>query len=561
MRKQSTRLSGALVLVVSALILASLACYSGQVPGVFEITPYYTETPLPSPETSRFEVGERTFTPREDTALFNLTVFPEPLESSGVNSKAMCLPNTTAQVLYVGLAADQKNYYLLECNGAAGWAAEDRLAGPLHFAKDDLALTLPKEGGTTVNMLDVTTFQPMFLQTCKPGSIVRILEIQAKDVDSDGVKDIFYQIECPVGNRGWVTNTDLVGPLEIDADDRALAISSEADAQGEYKLASEPAPLTEANAVEGDCQYGAVMQAQEALQVGDKVYYRMTCGDIEGWTTQEHFVGPLLYDPGMDTVIYVPAIPVFEDQLPAAEGEGEIIAVEGEETPEAEAAPTEEPLDGTALGEEVQRRVVQYIPPLYLTTQPGPAIAEGENANVVGQCVNGVVARVEEFAGLDTVYYRITCDECVEYETNADGERVCKTTETRDGWVQQLYLQGPISFVPGQRAKFADSDEVDEAGNPVALIPRVPTYIIGENTQFSGRCPLEDGVEILEVRLEKDRTRNSFSYYFKVQCQGEPASYTSVKEGDTTRYQVSWEAGSVETIEGWAAERALELIE
>jgi hypothetical protein len=48
--KRHTRITGALLLVFTSLMLASLACYSGQIPGVFELTPYHTPTPLPLAE-------------------------------------------------------------------------------------------------------------------------------------------------------------------------------------------------------------------------------------------------------------------------------------------------------------------------------------------------------------------------------------------------------------------------------------------------------------------------------------------------------------------------------
>ncbi|MBN1201834.1 MAG: hypothetical protein JXJ20_08265 [Anaerolineae bacterium] len=569
MGNKNTRISFALLMVVSSLLMASLACYSGQIPGVLELTPYYTETPLPVPENPRFDVGDEAFTAREKSPFFNLTDYPEPLDRSLTNSKAMCETNAAARVLYVGTAADGDNYYLVECGGSAGWAVENRLAGPLIFFRGELAMALAKEGARMVEMLDPSSFQPMFLQTCQPGTIVSIVDVQAQDTDDDGSKELYYQVECPPGNRGWLTNEDLFGPLEIDVGNRALAIGP-AGGGTDYQLASEPAPLTDENAISGDCPYGAVIQATEAQFVEDAVYFKVTCGEVEGWTTQDNFIGPLLYDPDSNMVIYVPPIPVFADALPE-DAQGLAVA-SVDETAEGgdEAAAGED----AAEGEEIEialRDVLQYVPPLYLAETPGPAISEGEDANVVGQCTSGGIAKIlahmgqyselQELVDLDTVYYQIECQECVETDVTADGEVVCSAYEPRQGWVSQAYLKGPITFIPGDRAIFDDTGAVDEDGNPVALIPAQPTYVVGENTRFSGRCPLEDGVEIVSVRLEKDRTRNAFSFYYEVQCTGDAAVYTEVEENNAIRNVVSFNTGHDDTVMGWATSRDMGPIE
>lgn len=78
----STRVSGALLLVVASLILASLACYSGQIPGVFELTPYYTPTPMPTPAESRLQVGDTAYAPQEmGRPFFYLSIYPEDRKS------------------------------------------------------------------------------------------------------------------------------------------------------------------------------------------------------------------------------------------------------------------------------------------------------------------------------------------------------------------------------------------------------------------------------------------------------------------------------------------------
>lgn len=556
MTQKTTRISGGLLLVLVSLLFASLACYSGQIPGVFELTPYYTETPLPPPENARFQVGDIALTSQETQSLFNLTSYPEPLQRSLINSKAMCLPNTSARVLYAGQGSDGNVYYLVECGGSAGWAVDQRLAGPLEFAIGDLALTDAAEGETQIRLLDKTNnFQPAMLLSCAPGAIVSILGIEAVDVDGDGIKDVFYNLDCGMG-PGYLTGENLAGPLELNVGNRALAIPAEGAADDTYRLASEAAPVTDENAVDGECNVGSILLTEAIQLVDDTVYYQMSCGDIEGWTTQENFVGPLLYDVDDNVVIYMPAIPVFEDELPTA-GTGDAAASDAVSSDEAagnQAAASETPVgDEIPVGEtgadaatgEEERTIVQYTPPLNLTDSPGPAVSEGDDANVVGQCLTGTAAHIEAFTGMDTVYYKLTCDECVETATDEDGNEICAQSVTHEGWAPQRYLQGPLAFMPGQHTMLDDEGDMDEDGNPVARIPLQPTYIVGSNTQLAGRCPLDEGLDIIGIRAEKDRTRNAFSFYYQVQCQGDLAT----ADGFNT--------GGADTVTGWAAERSL----
>jgi hypothetical protein len=569
--KRKTRISGALLIVVVSLLMASMACYSNQIPGVFELTPYYTPTPFPVAENARFGVLQEVLAPKESgSAFFNLTTDPEPLLDSLVNSKTMCQGNSAAQVLYAGTDSTG-TYYLVECSGSVGWTAEDRLAGPLYFATGDLALTVAAAGSQSVTILD-DNLQPMPMNpllSCKPETIVSVSEIQAADPDGDGTKDVFYRIECPVGNKGWVTNADLAGPVEMNVDDRALALSSVDAMFGDlYRLANEPAPVTDANAVEGDCYEGSILVAQEAQLIGDTVYYKMQCGEIEGWTSQDRFVGPLLYDVGEYTVIYVEPQYIFADQVPT-ELTGEVAAVGEEEGQEGDAvaeepAPVEE--EGAAPTGEEERRVVQYTPPLYLTDKPGPAVPAGDDANVVGQCNSNTAAYLEEFAALESIYYRISCDECVATETDSDGEAVCTAYETRNGWVEQKYLEGPIDYVPGQMVTFKPTSLAIEESEDGIAYARIPANLagaaaLGRYTEFSGRCPADEGVEVTGVMLEKARTSNTFSFYYQIQCTGQQASIRQVTEGGVTRPEVTYDPESEALITGFASARDLQAME
>lgn len=561
MRTRNTRISVALLLVLVSLLLASTACYSGQL-GMFELTPFYTPTPLGIPETSRFSALEQVLAPQEaGRTFFNLTVDPEQLSPSLVNSKSMCQGDSAAQVLFVGVDHNDDLYYLINCVGSVGWVAEERLAGPLMFAKDDLALTVLREGSTgqSIELLDdsfrALPFNP--LQSCKPETVVRVNDIIASDPDGDDLKDIFYQVECPTTGgplKGWVTNADLFGPVELDVDGRALAFASE----GEFQMANEPAPVSEENVVETDCAAGDILITEEVQLVDDVAYYSMTCGEDSGWVTADAFVGPLNFEEDVNVVVYVPSIPVFADDLAAQEAAA---AETDEATAEDSEDVTEEPVVDEAAAEGASgpsalgREVVEITPPLYLTENPGPAIVDGDDANVVAECSSGMVAHINEYAAADTIYYYLNCNECT---VDDAGDLIC---EERTGWGEQQYLQGPVDFVIGQQVAFEDRSSAIEEDENGVVWARIPPNIesagtIGSYTKFAGRCLQEDGLEITGIVLEKDRTRNQFSFFYAVQCTGQSSTITEEKDGSVVRPKVEYNDDET-LVTGYASGRDL----
>ncbi len=565
MRTRQTRISAALLLVLMSLLLASLACYSGQIPGVLELTPYYTPTPMGDPVDARFGVLEMVLAPQEaGRTFFNLTVDPEPLEPSLVNSKSMCQGNSSAMVLYYGLDHHDEIYYLIDCIGSVGWVSEHRLAGPLSFEVEDLALTVVPEGGMdqSVEMLD-DGFRPLPfnpLQTCKPETVVRITDVVAADPDNDSEKDIFYQIDCPTTGgplKGWVTDDNLFGPVPINVEQRALAFAPEGR---EFQLASEPAPPSADNVVEGECAEGDILVAQE-VQLGDHTtYYKMKCGEVEGWITTDMFVGPLQFNTGDNVVVFVQTMPVFADTLEVQPGdeEGDVqidddAIVEPVEDEDVVVEDTHE--RSSAQG----REVLQITPPLYLTSDPAPADPLGDDSNVVAECSSGMVAQINDYAAADTIYYYVDCNEC---EVDEDGELNC---EVRTGWAVQELLQGPVDFVIGQRVAFTERSNAIETDDDGTVWARIPPNLesagtMGAYTRYTGRCVREDGLEIMGVQLEKDRTRNRFSFYFEVQCTGQSSTITEERDGNIVRPKVEYNDDET-LVTGFASSRDLEAVE
>lgn len=571
----STRVSGALLLVVASLILASLACYSGQIPGVFELTPYYTPTPFPTPVESRLSVGDEAYAPQEPgRPFFYLTIYPEPLDNNVLNSKALCNGNSTATVLYAAGATDNSVFYLVNCVGSVGWVADERIAGPLQFERNNLALAIAPPGEQLVTMLDEFTLQPapVFLQQCRGGSIVPVMDIKVADQDADGTKELFYQIDCPRGTRGYVESSQLLGPLEINVGDRALAVLGESDENETYQLAVEPGPVTADNTVEGTCVEGDVLVAEEARVVEEQVYYRMTCGDISGWASSDRFIGPFLFDAGQNAMVQVEPIASVrtEDDPPVEPVEGEEALVEEE----AVTAPSDEP------------EIVYTLPPVFLTSAAGPAVFESEETetNVVGVCTDRSVVSISSYAGLsEQIYYEVTCMGCpadqVQTEqrpTIIDGMAtvatisICPETQEVTGWLDQPTLRGPLPLIPGDRVTLAESSPAIQTTEEGETFVRLPTTTSGafaltpssQHIEFAGRCPIDSEFIVVDFATEESRTGTGLTLYFQVECTGQPASYEQVDQGGrTSTSAVSFDVNASETITGWVLARDLESAE
>ncbi len=547
----STRASAAWLLVVISLALATLACYSGQVPGVFELTPFHTPTPFPTPAASRLSVGEYAYVPQEaGRPFFHLSVYPEPVAPNLLNSRAMCNGNSSARVLYAAEDPAATIYYLIDCGGSVGWAAEGRLAGPLLFERNDLALALAPAGEPKVTMLDELTLQPApaFLQQCPSETIVPVLDLKAADQDGDGTREVYYQIECPRGTRGYVEGSQLLGPLEIAVGDRALAVIGASDDGETYRLAREPGPVTDANAVEAACAEGDILTAEEARVVDQQVYYRVTCGAISGWASSDRFIGPFRYDIGQNVLIQVEPIASLTTAPEPTPGEAQAAGSAALAAPE----------------------VVYTVPPAFLTSSAGPANfgTEDVETNIVGVCPDGAVASISDYVATDgRIYDEVTCLGCLVDQLQTEERAVtiggassaatvsiCPETRALTGWVEQASLRGPLPFVPGDRVRVKAGSAALQTTDDGLTFVRLPTTTSGafaltptsQHIEFAGRCPADAPLTVVDFAAEQARTGAALTFYFQVECAGQPSSAGQFDENAS------------ETITGWVLARDLE---
>ncbi len=503
-------------------------------------------------------------------------------------------------------------YYLADCVGSVGWVVEERLAGPLDFPRGQLALTLTQDDSDVVTLLD-DQFEPQpavaFGPQCAPGTIVPILRIHAFDKDGDGIREIYYRAECPLydtmGNfagyqKGWLTNNDLAGPAEIKVQQRALPILPP-DAGPDFQLTTEPMPRTDPNVEFVDCPMDAVLRATDAQLIDDsEIYYKFTCmyeGDdgtpqeAEGWLDQRYFVGPLLYDPGIDVLLLASPVPFFADELPeeiaeqartaAEQGTTEVEDDAGDAAADDVAADTGDDVAAAGGAEDAKRFVIDFAQPLYLTTDPALAIPAGDDANVLGQCTPDTVASIQEYEGVDTIYYYITCTGCqldqaeLTVEVAFEGLRgtttvrsICLEEQVLEGWIMQDNLKGPLAFVPGDVTRYIeDSDawiEDDDGDRRYVRIPKteVGASGFGKRSEYAGRCLPMEPIVVEGVRLSQAETSTDYEIFYEVSCNGEPAYIEYYEDADGTREpQTFYREGELEKIEGLALPRDLEPVE
>ncbi len=292
-------------------------------------------------------------------------------------------------------------------------------------------------------MLDELTLQPApaFLQQCPSETIVPVLDLKAADQDGDGTREVYYQIECPRGTRGYVEGSQLLGPLEITVGDRALAVIGASDDGETYRLAREPGPVTDANAVEAACAEGDILTAEEARVVDQQVYYRVTCGAISGWASSDRFIGPFRYDIAKTSSYRSSRSPASPLRLSLRR------------------VKRRRPKRGAG-----RSRIVYTVPPAFLTSSAGPAnfVTEDVETNIVGVCPDGAVASISDYVATDgRIYDEVTCLGCLVDQLQTEERAVtiggassaatvsiCPETRALTGWFEQASLRGPLPFVP-----------------------------------------------------------------------------------------------------------------
>lgn len=437
------------LLVLALLLFTTLACYSDSplwFGGQLTATPQLaTPLPIPSGEQARLQPGDRVLVAvrvDQPSVSLSLTNFPEPLKIDLSNrAPQSCSPNTPVTILHSALQENSDIYYLIDCNGAVGWAEETNFTDPVAFVVGERALTT--EAGVENGFYKIEAANPPYdpnnparqRYDCRVNDTVDIV-----DMTGFSSGELYYKIRCtnpinPVApNIGWTTPAALFGPIRFRSGETGVVARDEE--QVELTAAPQDSEVT------ATCDAGELVTISEqpVQRIENELFYEMTCAGGTGWANQTMILGPVRYLPG--TQVLVTALPLVAE--PAT-------ATTPTSTPDGltELQNIGEALDPLSTAEPAPVETAFVL----LTTEPG-------TVEEAGRCTDATLTEVEIIAGVEeTVYARVTCEEATGWLRMADlygeafygiGETVPLGEKALLGFTQQgIYLSVEIFDIQG----------------------------------------------------------------------------------------------------------------
>lgn len=470
------------LLVLSALILAAMACYSDS-PLWFggELTePPPSPTFIPTPDANnpaKYQIGDKVTGLRTNSPFLYLTDFPIP-ETVANRSRENCNFGRAYEVLYSGYDKDNVVYYLIACQGSVGWSEEDRLTGPIKFDAGNSAYTLPIDANgnpipDTMPNFAIHNQEPVPNQNppvfgpattqCEVNQVVDVVGLKAIDASTT-----WYQIDCGNNVFGWVDQTRLFGPLFFSDDGGIGLVNPAIDV---LPLTANPEPVSGDNTI-AECPGDSVITTT-ALQLIDEVpYYEITCGDVSGWTIQDDLI-ELAYAPDSFIVVHVEETVVTSD-------EGETTDATADTPPADEGADAADVVLAAAL-----------------TENPGP-VDTAENPQI-GECASESIAYVDgvTYAGFE-FYYHIDCG----------NEQV--------GWLDGSYALMQVGFPADGEVAITDAGIIGLTSSERAFyVSDEPKRIAGARGA-SGACESNSLATIADTALVQ--TASGPQFYYLVTC-------------------------------------------
>lgn len=367
-------------------------------------------------------------------------------------------------------------WYLVACTGTVGWAAEERIAGPVLFSRGESALTRPidnrgnpiREGGpfAIYGAADSTSIQlPPTVQCGSPGDVVDVTDVTSID------QDLYYEIRCNNGSIGWVTGDRLFGPLVLPAVDGQGIVAPENG--NSINLTSSPA----GSEVVGSCDANTEIKTIGFNAIGEEnqlvPYYHIDCNGTRGWAIQNDLL-EIPYSVGIYTVLVGDEA---EDVAPVEAAEGE----DASDSPDEETA-TEE----------------SEFAPVPLTSEPAIAGAD----NIIGECPSGTTVLLENVAtsaGTGIIFYQITCGD-------------------NTGWVEERYMPNSVQYEPGLIIYFMETTNAIDDPFEGFILDLVPSQV----STPVGACALYQPAEITNIAIEeKALARLGYRLYYEVSCLNE----------------------------------------
>ncbi|MFP4321537.1 MAG: hypothetical protein ACLFTK_03710 [Anaerolineales bacterium] len=478
-------------LVLSLLLLASLACYSDSPLWPYELTPApATSTPLPFPDEAdlTLNIGDRAYTP----TTLRMTTLPEPLRPDLSNkSPQSCTQDSVVEVLYSGITPTNEIYHLVDCGGVVGWTLQGNLIGPVAIEVGDRALTTAAGADESGNFKIEASDPPYreddpFRQRfdCRVGDTVEVLALTGL---ASG--ELYYRVQCPnpfnpvQPNVGWAAAETLFGPVRFQNGERGL-VTLDVDAL----------PLTETPA--GDATIATCQPDEQVLitdtpaeRIEDTLYYEITCEDGTGWASQEFMVGPLPFVFGERVMITVPGV------RNSAETAGELAPPDAADATQPVLAESPTPLPPAAP------------PEVILTNQPGPPLPAAQ----VGTCADASVTTIQDFAGVEgELYAEITCQDAT-------------------GWVPTDVLFGPVEYMLDETVQLGQNAVIGFSQRGLFLSRNIfdiegPS---GGSNVIAGACAFDlatpsaepANAELLDIGYYRSATGEVVGVFYRAQCE------------------------------------------
>lgn len=488
------------------LMLTTLACYSDNSLGLFELTPAPpTVTPLPTPlpNQAQFKIGDLAWAPASVTeAAFrlDLTTVPEPLAADLSNkSPQSCSQNSLLRILYSGIHENGQIYYLVDCRGVAGWTPGDNLLGPITIVANDRALTT-EAGVDPSGAFKIELSDPPYRENdpfrqkadCKVNDTVDVLAMSGYSTG-----ELYYKIRCahpfnPVAqNVGWTTAEALFGPVRFRNGETGL-VARESES---INLVSEP----NGDNIVATCQQDELVKitTTPVVRLDNDLFYEVECVGGKGWTNQDVLVGPIPFEVGTQVLVTAPGVNNSAEARQPIQAETEEPAADGGVT--AEASPSDLPT----------------IPSVALTSQPEPLLLD----NQVGECPDAAVTTVQAFAGVGgRLYAQVECGGTV-------------------GWLDETVLYGPVLYDVGETVMLGEKAIIGFGDRGIYL--SIKLFDIegrgGGSEVIAGDCAIDfETLEPIEATLKdigyyRSSTGNIVGVFYWAACQ-------------------DWEGN---TIEGW----------
>lgn len=478
------------LLVLTALMLAALACYSDSPLWPYELTqPPPSPTFLPTPDgvstTAKFGPGDFVTglrDPADPSPFLDLTNFPIPLTVTNA-SRENCNFGRAYEVLYTGTDAAGDVYQLIACQGSVGWTNENRLVG-LQFLPGQSALTRPVDpsGRPLINnQFAIHNQEPMPNQPppiavlanvqCTVNEVVDVINLQALDENN-----IWYQVRCTNGQFGWVDQTRLFGPLELPAVGGVGVVNP---AGTGIPLTASPEPVATSNTI-GMCAPDTIVTTQGLELANEIVYYLLECDGVRGYTIQDELI-ELPYVPDSYILVYVPVVEEEEEET-----------VDGEISETTDT--TDDSIEADGGGEGEPEVVVLTAP---LTEHPG--LPDDDNP-VVGECPTNSIVYIKDATAtdFDHLAYEVECGD-------------------QSGWLDQFYVLLKANFATDSQvaitvAGFVGNTQAERA----FYVSDVPKRVAGARGAI-GVCQVDTLATIVDYATIE--TASGIGFYYQIVCQ------------------------------------------